>query len=118
RPPARASACACLTRLCAPGAPRALRCCPTRRSSDLAKAKAARDAEKRVVKADSEIAVKTEAAAAALAEARSAALTEIEGVAAERSEEHTSELQSREKLVCRLLREKKQQGGDGICVQT
>src|SRR5690606_40578059 len=26
---------------------------------------------------------------------------------AERSEEHTSELQSREKLVCRLLREKK-----------
>src|SRR5690606_42058574 len=29
------------------------------------------------------------------------------GVAAERSEEHTSELQSRENLVCRLLLEKK-----------
>src|SRR5690606_35101004 len=32
------------------------------------------------------------------------------GIAAERSEEHTSELQSRENLVCRLLLEKKNQG--------
>src|SRR5690606_41348165 len=30
-----------------------------------------------------------------------------------RSEEHTSELQSREKLVCRLLREKKKGAGSG-----
>src|SRR5690606_42143670 len=30
-----------------------------------------------------------------------------------RSEEHTSELQSREKLVCRLLLEKKNEQGDG-----
>src|SRR5690606_40175934 len=33
------------------------------------------------------------------------------GSAAERSEEHTSELQSRENLVCRLLLEKKQPEG-------
>src|SRR5690606_41735245 len=32
---------------------------------------------------------------------------EVEGVSRERSEEHTSELQSRENLVCRLLLEKK-----------
>src|SRR5690606_42078457 len=31
----------------------------------------------------------------------------VQGVAARRSEEHTSELQSRENLVCRLLLEKK-----------
>src|SRR3712207_8735360 len=31
----------------------------------------------------------------------------VDGVAAERSEEHTSELQSRQYLVCRLLLEKK-----------
>lgn len=48
-----------------------------------AKVKAARDAEKRIAKADQEIAVKTEAAAKALAEARTSALTEIESVAAE-----------------------------------
>src|SRR5690606_41301409 len=35
------------------------------------------------------------------------AATDPEGVVAYRSEEHTSELQSREKLVCRLLLEKK-----------
>src|SRR5690606_41278199 len=39
---------------------------------------------------------------------RTAAMTErAEAVAAPRSEEHTSELQSRENLVCRLLLEKK-----------
>ena len=48
-----------------------------------AKAKAQRDAEKRVAKADGEIATKTEAAAKALATARKKALAEIEGVAAE-----------------------------------
>src|SRR5690606_41906949 len=36
-----------------------------------------------------------------------------EGVREERSEEHTSELQSRENLVCRLLLEKKNNDEDG-----
>jgi F-type H+-transporting ATPase subunit b len=57
-----------------------------------AKAKAGRDAEKRVAKAESEIAVKTEAAAAALAEARAAAMTEIEGVAAEAARDIVAKL--------------------------
>src|SRR5690606_42072593 len=35
------------------------------------------------------------------------ALTRITGLMRERSEEHTSELQSRENIVCRLLLEKK-----------
>src|SRR5690606_41829798 len=34
-----------------------------------------------------------------------------------RSEEHTSELQSRENLVCRLLLEKKKHGGRGMSVR-
>ena len=52
-----------------------------------AKAKASRDAEKRIAKADQEIAAKTEAAAKALAAARRSALAEIEGVAAEAARE-------------------------------
>src|SRR5207302_9310268 len=36
-----------------------------------------------------------------------ASIADLAGVAENRSEEHTSELQSREKLVCRLLLEKK-----------
>src|SRR5258707_2741313 len=39
--------------------------------------------------------------------ARSCELSASDGVEAERSEEHTSELQSRQYLVCRLLLEKK-----------
>src|SRR5690606_28946756 len=35
-----------------------------------------------------------------------------------RSEEHTSELQSRENLVCRLLLEKKKTGGSLLCMVT
>jgi F-type H+-transporting ATPase subunit b len=57
-----------------------------------AKAKAGRDAEKRVAKADAEIAGKTEAATAALAEARAAALREIEGVAAEAARDIVAKL--------------------------
>ena len=57
-----------------------------------AKAKAMRDAEKRVAKAEKEIAVKTEAAAAELAEARDAALTEIESVAAEAARDIVAKL--------------------------
>src|SRR3712207_8881943 len=37
----------------------------------------------------------------------------LERVVAERSEEHTSELQSRQYLVCRLLLEKQKHRGDG-----
>jgi F-type H+-transporting ATPase subunit b len=57
-----------------------------------AKAKAAREAEKRVAKAEQEIAAKTGAAAAALAEARRSALAEIEGVATEAASEIVAKL--------------------------
>ena len=57
-----------------------------------AKAKAMRDAEKRVAKAEGEIAAKTEAASAELAEARNAALSEIESVAAEAAREIVAKL--------------------------
>src|SRR3712207_8774111 len=46
---------------------------------------------------------------------RSQLLDAIHGVAFERSEEHTSELQSRQYLVCRLLLEKKK---DSIAIPT
>jgi len=57
-----------------------------------AKAKASRDAEKRVAKADAEIAVKTEAAAKALADARKNALAEFERIAAEAASEIVAKL--------------------------
>jgi F-type H+-transporting ATPase subunit b len=57
-----------------------------------AKVKALRDAEKRIAKADQEVAVKTEAAAKALAEARNSALAEIEGVAAEAAQDIVAKL--------------------------
>ena len=57
-----------------------------------AKAKASREAELRVAKADKEVAAKTEAAAKALAEARSSALAEIEGVAAEAARDIVAKL--------------------------
>src|SRR3712207_7511256 len=38
--------------------------------------------------------------------------------AAGRSEEHTSELQSRQYLVCRLLLEKKRNSRDHLCLET
>jgi F-type H+-transporting ATPase subunit b len=57
-----------------------------------AKAKARRDAEKRVAKADGEIVAKTEAAAKALATARKKALAEIENVAAEAAREIVAKL--------------------------
>src|SRR3712207_2045474 len=44
------------------------------------------------------------------------ARAEAERLGVERSEEHTSELQSRQYLVCRLLLEKKQKGSQGIRV--
>lgn len=57
-----------------------------------AKAKAAGDAEKRVAKADQEIAARTEAAERALTAALRSALTEIEGVAAEATREIVAKL--------------------------
>src|SRR3712207_8689039 len=42
--------------------------------------------------------------------------TEHERDADERSEEHTSELQSRQYLVCRLLLEKKKNSNNTLCV--
>jgi len=57
-----------------------------------AKVKAQRDAEKRIAKADEEIAVKTEAAGKALAAARKKALVEIEGVAAEAARDIVTKL--------------------------
>ena len=57
-----------------------------------AKAKAQRDSEKRVAKADQEIAAKAEAAAKALAAARKRALAEIESVSAEAAREIVAKL--------------------------
>jgi F-type H+-transporting ATPase subunit b len=57
-----------------------------------AKAKANREAEKRIAKADAEIAVKTEAAAKALADARKSALAEFERIAAEAAREIVAKL--------------------------
>ena len=57
-----------------------------------AKVKAVRDSEKRVAKADQEIAAKTETAARALAVARNSALKEIESVAAEAAREIVAKL--------------------------
>jgi F-type H+-transporting ATPase subunit b len=57
-----------------------------------AKAKAMRDAEQRVAKADEEIAAKTDAAAKALADARKSALAEIEAVAVEAAREIVAKL--------------------------
>jgi F-type H+-transporting ATPase subunit b len=57
-----------------------------------AKAAASRDAEKRVAKADAEIAAKTDAAAKALADARKSALAEFERIAAEAAREIVAKL--------------------------
>src|SRR5690606_41503646 len=89
---------------------RALRSFPTRRSSDLSK-KAAALREFNDAARDLEIATALiqilpqmmSAAASPLSQVQEIRLVDLGG----RSEEHTSELQSREKLVCRLLLEKK-----------
>src|SRR5687768_18502497 len=73
------------------GAHRDLHSFPTRRSSDLT----------------------TAIAATAAAAARLAFFGLVHAERAARSEEHTSELQSRLHLVCRLLLEKKKKTGDG-----
>ena len=57
-----------------------------------AKAKAMREAEKRVSKADQEVAAKVDAAAAELAQARDSALAEIESVAVEAAQQIVARL--------------------------
>src|SRR5690606_41535991 len=91
---------------------------PTRRSSDLEKAftpydeplqrdlrRDAKDLRATLEHAAAELAPQTRVSFQTLA-APSAAAGLHEFASSERSEEHTSELQSRENLVCRLLLEK------------
>src|SRR5690242_21002378 len=73
---------------------------PTRRSSDLEVPEEHRAA------AQSELAAKVREAFGVD--------SEVVGLAPNRSEEHTSELQSHVNLVCRLLLEKKNDGSDDI----
>src|SRR5690606_41419281 len=84
---------------------------PTRRSSDLGRNEAAtpQPATEHSWNEDSVLALDIPLDAARTFAARygQLALLWIDEQATPRSEEHTSELQSREKLVCRLLLEKK-----------
>src|SRR5690606_40656451 len=101
----------CLPVFFAPcGRPRALHSVPTRRSSDLEKpwrgrarpASPRRRARRRARPRAAPPTTRNPGAAL-----RAAACARRGGGLAPRSEEHTSELQSRENLVCRLLLEKK-----------
>src|SRR5690606_40715378 len=92
------------------GAPRRLHPFPTRRSSDLAIAY--RAAVRFFVENRNEGRGFGEAVALVEADVRENARRFAQAGLIERSEEHTSELQSRENLVCRLLLEKKK-GANG-----
>src|SRR5690606_41686293 len=100
----------CTIRFCS-DCPRALHSFPTRRSSDLAAVERLRG----LVAGDRVQGVVAQVPAQARAAAPGLQVGEVDPVvgrlvpveAAGRSEEHTSELQSRENLVCRLLLEKK-----------
>src|SRR5690606_41907118 len=97
--------------------PRHLPSSPTRRSSDLAgPARSAGPAQAAgPARAAAQAAGPARAAAQAAGPARAAAQAAGPARAAApapRSEEHTSELQSRENLVCRLLLEKKKKQED------
>src|SRR5207249_10438711 len=85
------------------GAPRDLHSFPTRRSSDLASSRPVTGS--RIPTAESRSSRSGTSTSAATA--RSARPTRWRHSAGLRSEEHTSELQSRFDLVCRLLLEKK-----------
>src|SRR5690606_41743952 len=106
----------CVFRLClhCRGDPRDLHSFPTRRSSDLARRRAERGAG--VAQSDfgkcpahDRLVGRALLLEAAHADrvAGEAVTNRMEKMMIKRSEEHTSELQSREKLVCRLLLEKK-----------
>src|SRR5207302_6419212 len=99
-------------------APRDLPSCPTRRSSDLKHALSAKAKdggiivlEKATVKNGKTAALQKNFTKLGLTSALIIDGAELEAnfalAARNRSEEHTSELQSRENLVCRLLLEKK-----------
>src|SRR5699024_12609921 len=103
-------------RLCCPGPPRALRSFPTRRSSDLASvlgpplgyAIVSTLGWRWVFYVNVPVGIIAVACiATTLEESTGAATGDIDYAGALRSEEHTSELQSRFDLVCRLLLEKK-----------
>src|SRR5436305_10304541 len=79
-----------------PGGPRDLHSFPTRRSSDLS-------------------ACKSSATATGCGSAASSACSAVVAPVRTRSEEHTSELQSRPHLVCRLLLEKKKARSGVLC---
>src|SRR5690606_40768475 len=90
---------------------RVLHSFPTRRSSDLASARNMGSLEllgNREVKRGAAISRNAPSENSSIRAPRASASTTSRGGApVHRSEEHTSELQSREKLVCRLLLEKK-----------
>src|SRR5690606_39312182 len=82
---------------------------PTRRSSDLAPPSRA------VLTSSARSRRCTSAPARTRSRCRATSLAASRSVAVRsRSEEHTSELQSREKLVCRLLLEKKNKSGHDV----
>src|SRR5207253_10457040 len=103
----------CLLFIYPPGAPRHLHSFPTRRSSDLVAPTTAAapgpsaDAAAEAPKAAVRLGV-VDRREAVLVDRRSVACSRSD-LLSERSEEHTSELQSRGHLVCRLLLEKKKQ---------
>src|SRR5690606_40346677 len=90
-------------------APRALHSFPTRRSSDLRNAASDRAREEPLMlnQADNTLLTRIEPGTPMGAMLREYWVPACRS--AKRSEEHTSELQSRENLVCRLLLEKKKQ---------
>src|SRR5690606_42095174 len=93
-----------------PAHPGALRASPTRRSSDLLDAELE---EARALADDRQHAEELEAELEALVgRSHLRPGRRVEGASGPRSEEHTSELQSRENLVCRLLLEKKKKRGE------
>src|SRR5690606_39530116 len=90
------------------GDPRVLPSFPTRRSSDLKKAAKAKRRSAAPARAKSKRVSGKRAARTARRPAK--VKPSVKRAARKRSEEHTSELQSRENLVCRLLLEKKNEG--------
>src|SRR5690606_41542979 len=99
------SACATLFSFSCAGPPRALHSFPTRRSSDLLRAASLAAGKRAAVR-------RRRRSTASVRPRCRAGFDDVPGTLTgprNRSEEHTSELQSRENLVCRLLLEKKKQ---------
>src|SRR5690606_41617352 len=90
--------------------PRALHSFPTRRSSDLLPGREHRlDVLSAVLEVEGDVVARPDPAVRQVVRQAVGPLLELRVGAPLRSEEHTSELQSRENLVCRLLLEKKKQ---------